>query len=66
VKRWVDLNDLRRDIAAEAKARALVAGLEGVKVHVRIAEPDRRGARVIDVEVTHATTALAVSTRRPS
>jgi hypothetical protein len=53
VNRWVDLDELRRDIAAEAKARALAVGLEGVRVYVRIAEPDKRGVRVIDVEVAH-------------
>lgn len=58
MKRWADLDELRRDIAAEAKARALAAGLEGVKVRVRIAEPDKRGARVIDVKV--GCTALTV------
>lgn len=60
MNRWVDLDELRRDIAAEAKGRALAAGLEGVRVHVRIAEPDRRGRRVIDVEVQHEERALAV------
>jgi len=49
--KWVDLDDLRREIAADAKARAMAAGLEGVRVSVRIAEPDRRGGRVIDVSV---------------
>jgi fructose-1,6-bisphosphatase/sedoheptulose 1,7-bisphosphatase-like protein len=52
VTRWIDLDELRRSIAAEAKARAMAAGLEGVRVRVLIAEPDRRGQRVIDVEVT--------------
>lgn len=60
MNRWVDLDELRRDIAGEAKARALAAGLEGVRVHVRIAEPDKRGRRVIDVEVQHEERALAV------
>lgn len=49
--RWIDLDELRRDIAAEAKARALAAGLEGVSVRVTIAEPDRRGRRLICVDV---------------
>lgn len=31
MKRWIDLDELRRDIAAEAKARALAAGLEGAR-----------------------------------
>lgn len=53
MSRWVDLDELRRDIAAEAKARAMAVGLEGVLVHVRIAEPDKRGRRVIDVDVAH-------------
>ena len=52
MNRWVDLDELRRDIAADAKGRAMSAGLEGVKVYVRIAEPDKRGQRVIDIEVT--------------
>lgn len=51
MKRWIDLDELRRDIAAEAKARALAAGLEGVTVHVTIAEPDRRGRRAIAIDV---------------
>lgn len=52
MKRWIDLDELRRDIAAEVKARAMAAGLEGVAVRVQIAEPDRRSRRVIDIEVT--------------
>jgi hypothetical protein len=36
MKRWIDLDELRRDIAAEAKARAMAAGLEGVVVRVQI------------------------------
>lgn len=53
MNRWVDLDELRRSIAAEAKARAMAAGLEGVRVHVRIADPDKRGQRVIEVDVEH-------------
>ena len=60
MKRWVDLDELRRDIAAQVKAQAMAAGLEGVRVHVRIAEPDKRGRRVIDVDVQHEERALAV------
>jgi|KBSSwiStaDraftv2_1062776.scaffolds.fasta_scaffold00132_88 hypothetical protein len=63
MKRWVDLDELRRDIAAEVKARAMAAGLEGVRVYVRIADPDRRGARVIDVSVDYEQRALAVRAR---
>lgn len=58
MNRWIDLDELRRDIAAEAKARAMVAGLDGVRVHVRIAEPDKRGRRVIEVDVQHEERAL--------
>jgi len=53
VKRWVDLDELRRDITAQVKAQAMAAGLEGVRVYVRIAEPDKRGQRVIEVDVSH-------------
>ena len=52
-RRWVDLDELRRDIAAEAKARALAAGLEGVSVRVTIAEPDKRGRRQVTIDVDH-------------
>jgi hypothetical protein len=62
MKRWIDLDKLRRDIAAEAKARTMAAGLEGVSVRVTIAEPDRRGRRLIDVDVEVRGTAI---TRRP-
>lgn len=58
MKRWVDLDELRRDIAAQVKAQAMAAGLEGVRVHVRIAEPDKRGQRVIEVDVSHEERAL--------
>ena len=58
MNRWVDIDELRRDIAAEAKARAMAAGLEGVRVHVRIAEPDKRGRRVIEIDVQHEQKAL--------
>jgi len=51
MNRWIGLDELRRDIAAEAKARALAVGLEGVTVRVTIAEPDRRGRRAITVDV---------------
>jgi hypothetical protein len=63
MSRWVDLDELRRDIAAETKARARAAGLEGVVVHVRIAQPDRRDRRVIDVEVDHG---VALVPTRPA
>jgi hypothetical protein len=63
MKRWVDLDELRRTIAAHAKAEAMAAGLEGIRVHVRIAEPDKRGARVIEVEVEHEERGIVV--RRP-
>lgn len=63
MNRWVDLDELRRDIAAEAKGRAMAAGLEQVKVYVRIAEPDRRGNRIIEVEVEHQEPGL-VRTKR--
>jgi len=49
--RWIDLDDLRRDIAAEVKAKAIAAGLEGVRVSVRIENPDKRGGRVVDVSL---------------
>jgi len=52
--RWIDLDELRRDVAAQAKGLAMAAGLEGVVVHVRIAEPDKRGRRVIDIDVSSA------------
>jgi len=54
VKRWIDLDELRRDIAAEAKERALAAGLEVVSVCVTIIEPDHRGRRdvIIDVDTS--------------
>lgn len=60
MNRWVNLDELRRDIAAQVKALALAAGLEGVRVRVRIAEPDRRGERVVEVDVEHEQRALAV------
>ena len=59
MNRWVDLDGLLRTIAAHAKAEAMAAGLEGVRVHVRIAEPDKRGARVIEVDVEHDQGAIA-------
>ncbi len=55
MNRWIDLDELRRDVAADAKARAISAGLEGVRVRVVIADPDKRGKRVIDVEITSGT-----------
>lgn len=58
MNRWIDLDELRRAIAADAKARAMAAGLEGIRVHVRIAEPDKRGARVVEVTVDHEQRAL--------
>lgn len=63
MNRWVDLDELRRDIAAEAKARAMAAGLEGVRVYVRIAEPDKRGHRVIEVDVEHQEQGLVKAKR---
>jgi len=51
MNRWIGLDELRRDIAAEAKARALAVGLEGVTVRVTIAEPDRRGRRAMTIDV---------------
>lgn len=50
---WTDLDELRRDIAADAKGRAMAAGLENIRVYVRIAEPDKRGRRVVDINVDH-------------
>lgn len=64
MNRWVDLDELRRSIAAEAKGRAMSAGLENVRVHVRIAEPDKRGHRTIDVEVEHQSRGLVRAGRR--
>jgi hypothetical protein len=61
VKRWIDVDELRRDIPPTPKP-ALAAGLEGVSVQVTIAEPDRRQRRVIDVHVDACGTAI---TRRP-
>lgn len=54
MNRWIDLDELRRDIAAEAKARALAAGLERVTVRVTIAEPDRRQRRAVTIDVEAA------------
>jgi hypothetical protein len=54
LRRWVDLDELRRDIAADAKARALAVGLERVSVRVTIAAPDRRGRREVVIDVDHA------------
>ena len=51
LRRWVDLDELRRDIAAQAKAQALAAGLESVKVHVTITNPDKRLRRVVTIDV---------------
>lgn len=50
-KRWIDIDEIRRDIAAQAKAMAMAAGLEGVSVRVTVAEPDKRGRRLVDVSV---------------
>lgn len=65
MKRWIDLDELRRDIAAEAKARARAAGLENVSVHVTIAEPDRRQRRMIGVTVTENNPDSMAIARRP-
>jgi hypothetical protein len=51
VKRWTDLDEVRREIAAQAKAIAMAAGMEGVRVSVRIDEPSKRGVRLIEVSV---------------
>lgn len=52
---WVDLNVLRDRIAAFAKAQAEDAGLEGVRVLVRIEEPIG-GRRTIRVEIISSVT----------
>jgi hypothetical protein len=68
--RWVDLDELRRDIAAEAKARALAVGLEGVSVRVVIAAPDKRNRRQVTIDVDArpverpATGSVALTRRR--
>lgn len=59
MKRWIDLDELRRDIAALAKAHAMAAGLDGVRVYVRIAEPDKHGGQVIEVDVEREQRAIA-------
>lgn len=59
MNRWIDLDELRRDIAAQSKAKAMSVGLSGVRVHVRIAEPDKRGHRLIEIEIEHTGKALA-------
>ena len=41
----------RSAIAAEARARALAAGLEGVSVRVTIAGPDRRQRREVVIDI---------------
>lgn len=51
MRRWVDLDELRREIAAQAKGIALGSGLENVVVHVTIANPDKRLRRVITIDV---------------
>ena len=51
MNRWIDIDELRRDIAAQAKGMAMAAGLEGVSVRVTIAEPNKRGRRLVDVSV---------------
>jgi hypothetical protein len=60
MNKWVDLDELRRNIASLVKAQAMAAGLEGVRVSVRIAHPDKRGARVIEVDVAHEQRAIVL------
>lgn len=51
MKRWTDLDEVRRDVAAQAKAIAMAAGLEGVRVSIGIDEPSKRGLRLIEVSI---------------
>lgn len=55
MSKWVDLGALRSAIAQATKTQAEDAGLENVRVHVRIEPPDKRGHRAICVEVTPLT-----------
>lgn len=48
MRRWFDIDELRREIAAQARGIALGAGLENV---VTIANPDKRLRRLITIDV---------------
>lgn len=60
MNKWVDIDELRRNIASHVKAQAMAAGLDGVRVSVRITNPDKRGSRVIEVDVAHEQRAIVV------